>query len=128
MDPEKIDKIESAITREEIKQLISEKAIYRTPKKGISRSRARALNEKKKKGLRRGFGSRKGTAKARSPPKRIWIRKVRALRKKLRELKSQYSITEKDYRRLYVLSGSGIFDSVGDLVTYIEDHNLRRRR
>ena len=128
MDPERTDEIESAITREEIRKLISEKAIYRKPKIGISRSRARVLKEKKKKGLRRGFGSRKGTAKARSPPKRNWIRKVRALRKKLRELKSQYSIAERDYRTLYVLSGSGTFDSINDLVTYIEDHNYRRRR
>jgi len=128
MDPERLDEIESSITREEIRKLISEKAISSLPKRGVSKGRARVIHNKKKKGLRSGFGSRKGTAKARSPTKRIWIRKVRSLRNRLRELKSKYAITDKDYRKLYVLSGSGRFDSIKDLESHIKSNNLWRRR
>jgi len=128
IDPERADDVDVAITREEIRRLIREKAIRKTAEKGVSRARARVLHEKKKKGKRRGPGSRTGPQGARASSKEVWMKKIRALRKRLRELKDRHAITKGVYRRLYVLAKSGSFQSVADLERYIEDHNLRRRR
>ena len=128
IDPERIEEVESAITREEIKRLIHEKAIRPLPKRGISRARARVLHEKKKKGLRRGPGSRSGTRKARLPRKRMWMMRIRALRRRLRELKSRRLIVEGAYRRLYIMAKSGAFKSIAEMERYIDAHNLWRRR
>jgi large subunit ribosomal protein L19e len=128
IDPERTDDVELAITREEIRRLIHEKVIRKIPEKGVSRARTRTLHEKKKEGKRRGHGSRSGTKGARTPSKEAWMKKIKAQRKRLRELRDRHVITKSVYRRLYVLSKSGSFRSVSDLERYIEAHNLKRRR
>jgi len=128
IDPEKADEVELAITREEIRRLVHEKAIRKIPDKGVSRARARVLHEKRKAGRRRGPGSREGSKGAREPSKRAWMSRIRALRKRLRELRDKHIITESVYRRLYIMAKSGSFRSVSDLERHIETSNLRRRR
>lgn len=128
IDPERIEDVEVAITRQDIRRLIHEKVIRPVPEKGVSRARARILHEKKKKGLRRGPGGRSGRSGARAPRKQMWMKKIRALRRRLRELRENRSITENVYRRLYIMAGSGSFRSIADMKRYIESHRLRRRR
>jgi len=128
MDPDRTEEVEIAITREEIRRLIHEGAIKSRPKRGVSRARARTLHEKKKKGLRRGPGRKSGSARARISKKEAWMKKVRPLRKRLRELKTSYTITESVYRHLYNMAGSGEFESIADLERYIESHGLGRKR
>ncbi len=128
IDPERIEDVESAISREEIRKLIHERAIWKLPYKGVSRARVRILHEKKRKGKRRGTGSRSGSEGARSPSKRIWIKKIRAQRRRLRELRDKHIITKSVYRRLYIIAKSGGFRSVADLERYIDANNLRRRK
>ncbi|HIE19271.1 TPA: 50S ribosomal protein L19e [Candidatus Bathyarchaeota archaeon] len=128
IDPKRIEDVELAISREEIRRLIHEKAIRKLPEKGISRARTRMLHEKRKKGRRRGHGSRQGPKKARLPRKKAWIIRIRAQRRRLRELRDRHIITESVYRRLYVMAGSGVFRSVSALERYMDTHNLRRRR
>lgn len=128
IDPDRTEDVEAAITREEIKRLIHEGVIQPFPKKGISRARARVLQEKKKKGLRRGLGGKSGAARARISKKQAWMKKIRPLRKKLREFKASRMITESVYRRLYDMAGSGVFESTADLERYIRTHGLGRKR
>ena len=128
IDPDRMEEVESAITREEIRKLIHEGAIRALKKKGVSRARARIIHEKKRKGLRRGPGSRSGTRKARLPRKRMWMMRIRALRRRLRELKSRRLIVEGAYRRLYIMAKSGAFKSIAEMERYIDAHNLWRRR
>ena len=128
IDPNRIEDVEAAITREEIRRLIHEEIIQPLPKKGVSRVRARVLHEKRKKGLRRGPGRKSGTTHARISKKQRWMRKIRALRRELRELKTSRAITENVYRRLYNMAGSGVFESTADLKRYIETHSLARKR
>ncbi|MDH5267828.1 MAG: 50S ribosomal protein L19e [Candidatus Bathyarchaeota archaeon] len=128
IDPDRIEDVEAAITREEIRRLIHEEIIQPLPKKGISRARARILHEKKKKGLRMGPGRKSGSAHARISKKQVWMKKIRALRKKLRELKTSRVITESVYRRLYNMAGSGVFESTVDLERYIKTRGLGRKR
>jgi len=128
INPDRIEDVEAAITREEIRKLIHEGVIRAAPKKGVSRARARILHEKKKKGLRRGPGRRSGSARAEISKKKAWMSRIRALRKKLREWKVNRTITESSYRQLYSVAGSGTFASIGDMERYAKTHGLWRKR
>ncbi|MBT0158723.1 50S ribosomal protein L19e [Candidatus Bathyarchaeota archaeon A05DMB-2] len=128
IDPERMDDVESAITREEIKKLIHEKVIISLPEKGVSRSRAKTVREKKRRGLRKGPGSVTGSGKAKISKKEAWMMKIRSLRKRLRELKANRVVTEANYRQLYKMASSGRFGSVADLERYLKAHDLWRKR
>ncbi|MCX8171333.1 MAG: 50S ribosomal protein L19e [Candidatus Bathyarchaeota archaeon] len=128
IDPEKIEEVEAAITREDIKRLIHEGVIRKLKDKGVSRARARIIHEKKKRGKRRGMGSRSGAASARASHQKEWVEKIRALRMRLRELKERRIISVRVYRQLYLKAKAGVFKSKADLQRYIEVHGLRRKR
>ena len=125
IDPDRIDDVEIAITRDEIRKLVHEKAIQSIPEQGISRSRARLLQKKRKKGLRRGPGKR---SKPRVSKKAVWMQKIRALRRRLRELREKRVITESSYRQYYKMAGSGVFESIADLERHIKAKGLWRTR
>ena len=128
IDPDRIDYVETAITREEIRKLIHEKVVKSLPEKGVSRARARVLAEKRKKGLRRGPGGKSGSARSKISKKQAWMNRIRPLRKRMRELKDSRAITENVYRKMYDMSESGAFESKADLERYIRAHGLWRRR
>src|SRR5437773_12332258 len=75
IDPEDIDRVQSAITRDEVKKLIREGSISLLPKTGLSRARVRARSGRRQKAGSRKRGPRPGTGG--------WARKVRALRRDL---------------------------------------------
>ena len=64
INPERMDDVEGAITRQEVRKLIHEKIIVSLPEQGVSRSRAKVIRAKKLKGRRSGPGSIKGAAHA----------------------------------------------------------------
>jgi len=128
IDPQRMDDVETAITREEVKKLIHEKVITSLPEKGVSRARAKTIQEKKRKGRRKGAGSKTGAGHAKISKKEAWMSRIRSLRKRLRELKATRVITETTYRKLYMIAGSGRFESVADLERYLKAHDLWRKR
>ncbi len=128
IDPERTEDVEGAITREEVRKLIHEKTIRSLPEKGVSRSRAKIIQEKKRQGRRRGVGSYGGSGQATISKKEAWMVKIRSLRKKLRELKASRVITEKTYSQMYRMVGSGKFESIADLERYLKGHDLWRKR
>jgi large subunit ribosomal protein L19e len=128
INPERMDDVEAAITREEVKKLIHEKVITSLPEKGVSRARAKTIREKKRKGRRKGSGSKTGAGHAKISKKEAWMSRIRSLRKRLRELKASRVITEATYRKLYMIAGSGRFESVADLERYLKAHDLWRKR
>jgi len=128
IDSERTDEAETAMTREEIKKLIHEGTIKSLPKKGVSRARVRIIHAQKKKGRRSGPGSRSGSARAKISQKEAWMSKVRALRRKLRQLKTSKIIAVSNYRKLYRMASSGRFASVADLERYLKAHELWRKR
>lgn len=128
IDPERMDDVETAITREEVKKLIHEKVIKSSPEKGVSRARAKTIQGKKRKGRRKGPGSHGGSGHAKISKKEAWMSKIRSLRKRLRELKASRVITETTYSQLYRMAGSGRFESVADLERYLKAHDLWRKR
>ena len=89
MDPDRINEIEKAVTKSDIRVLINGKAIKAKQKKGISKGRKRFVMRQKKKGRRKGAGSRKGAKYARLPKKEKWIKTIRPLRALLRQLRDE---------------------------------------
>ena len=128
MDPERMDDVEGAITREEVRKLIHEKVIVSLPEKGVSRSRAKIIREKKLKGRRSGPGSIKGASHAKVTKKEAWMKKIRSLRRKLRELKASRIIAETTYSQYYRMAGSGRFESIADLERNLKANELWRKR
>lgn len=128
IDPERVDDVETVMTREEIRKLIHEGIIKSQPEKGVSRARARILHEKKKKGRRSGVGSKSGSPHARISKKEAWMSRIRALRKRLHVLKTKKIIADATYSEMYRMAGSGRFVSVADLERYLKSHELWRKR
>ena len=110
-NPERLEDLEDAITREDIRRLHRAGAIEVIPVVGTSRGRTRMRSG------RRGPGSRKG---ARESEKEKWMRQVRALRKTLRDLRSRGEIDAKLYRRLYMLVKGGAVRSRRRLMEIME--------
>ncbi|HTY91124.1 MAG TPA: 50S ribosomal protein L19e [Methanocella sp.] len=119
MDPERLEDIATAITREDLRGLIEEGVVKRRPKVGISRGRARARDIKRAKGHRKGQGSRRGAAGARAPKKEQWMRKIRAQRKVLKQMRDEKTIDAHNYRILYMKAKGGEFRNVAHLKSYI---------
>jgi large subunit ribosomal protein L19e len=126
-DPYMIDEIAMAITRQDIRNLIKEGVIQKKYKKGTSNYRKNIRHERKKQGLARGIGKRKGTKHARFPKKKAWIKKIRPQRRELKKLRERKLITISTYRKLYRNAKGGMFNSVNQLNRYIKDRELYRR-
>ncbi len=124
IDPSATEKVETAITREDVRRLIKEGLVYEAPPSTPSRGRWRIVREQRKRGRRRGPGSRKGP---RVDEKRLWIARVRAQRRFLKTLRLKGVISAADYRRLRGLVKGGMFSSVRHLKMYLEEHGLLRR-
>ena len=123
-DNERLADIKEAITKTDIRLLVSEKAITRVQEKGVSRGRARKIKVQKSKGLRKGPGSRQGKPTARLPRKEKWMNKVRSQRAFLSELKIKGIISLKTYRDMYLKSKGGFFRSTRHIKLYLEEHKL----
>jgi len=126
IDPTRIVDVSTAITREDIQRLIHDGVIKVRPERAISRARVRERKAKRRKGRRRGVGSRKGSAKARLPKREAWIRTVRPLRAKLRELREKRAIDAKEYRRLYRMIKGNAFKSKAHLEAYLRERGVLR--
>jgi large subunit ribosomal protein L19e len=119
MDPDRLEDIATAITREDLRKLIEEGVIRRRAIVGISRGRARERAAKRAKGHRKGPGSREGAAGARSPKKERWMRRIRAQRRVLRAMRDEKAIDAHTYRILYRKAKGGEFRNVAHLKSYI---------
>ncbi len=127
IDPEAAEDVAGAITREDVRGLIEEGVIVEKQKKGVSRGRARVCARQKALGRRKGSGSRKGAKGARASRKKKWITKIRALRRRLKELRDDDFVDKTAYRRLYNKANGGDFRSVAHLNDYITANELLTR-
>jgi large subunit ribosomal protein L19e len=125
-DSEKTGEIADAITRDDIRAQIEEGNIKAIPKKGNSRARFRAKAEKRAYGHRKGHGHRRGAKGARTPHKEQWMAKIRALRRRLKELREEGQIDRHTYRMLYRKSKGGEYRSTAHLNAYIKAKGLSR--
>ncbi len=125
LDPEASKDIASALTRDDIRKLIEEGKVVDKPKKGVSRARARKLHETRAYGHRKGHGSRSGAKGARRPKKEQWMKKIRALRSRLKELRDNKTIDVSRYRKLYAKAKGGEYRSRAHLDSHIEQLKVR---
>ncbi len=119
IDPQRVDKAVEAITKEDIRGLIGEGVIRKAPKIGVSAGRARKLKGQKRKGRKKGFGSRKGSWKARAETRKRWIQNVRALRRTLKRLQKEGKVKVDQYPRFYKLIKGNYFKGKKQLETAV---------
>ena len=127
-DQSHLNDIKDAITKEDIRSLIAQGIIREKPKNITSRFRARKLQTKKSKGLRRGHGSRKGRFTARLPRKSTWITRIRVQRKFIRELFDQQIISKQTYKDFYRKAKGGFFRSRRHIKLFLNDNNLALKK
>ncbi len=120
-DPEEQGEIAEAITREDIRELVTEGTIDEKDAKSNSRGRARERNRQRAAGHRKGPGTRKGTAGAREDRKDAWVSRIRAQRRRLKELREDDTLNRTQYRTLYDKAGGGEFESVDRLESFAEN-------
>ncbi|MDD3159698.1 MAG: 50S ribosomal protein L19e [Candidatus ainarchaeum sp.] len=122
IDPAKTQKVDEAMTAEDIKGLISERIVRKRRENAQSKGRARILKAKKLKGRKSGKGKRKGTKKARTEKKATWMNRVRAQRKLLKELKvsNPTAVAKVGYSKLYKMVKGNYFKGKKYLQEFIE--------
>ncbi|MGB9635439.1 MAG: 50S ribosomal protein L19e [Candidatus Micrarchaeia archaeon] len=120
INPERLQDVASALTRDDVKALIMQKVIRKLPKKGVSRYRGR-LNDLRTREGRTGEGSIKGR---KNDYKKRWMSKVRSQRKYLKQIKS--TIQKSAYRMLYNKVKGGEFKSRSQLMAYVKENNLMK--
>ena len=127
LDITSLDKIGEAITRSDVKALVSKSKITKVKPAGVSRVRAKKRAEQKKKGRSRGQGLRKGKSTARSPAKETWMNKIRTQRELLFHLRESEKLSNKDFRELYLKTKGGYFRSRRHLKLYIDEHEMIKK-
>jgi large subunit ribosomal protein L19e len=120
MDPEASADIAVAITREDIRGLIASGSIKAEAVKGVSRGRARDRDAKRKYGHRKGHGSRKGRKGARNPRKEQWMKKIRAIRRRLKELRADGTLDKSTYCKVYRKAKGGEYRSLAHMESHLD--------
>lgn len=123
-DTSRLNEIKEAITKADIRKLIKDSAINLNQIKGISSFRTKKIRLQKRKGKRKGLGSRKGTKTARTERKRTWMIKVRVQRRFIKLLKAKGYLKRQNYRIMYKMIKSNMFRSKRHLKLYLDENNL----
>ena len=121
IDPDDMERVDEAITRQDIRNLIEGGTIKKKSKKGTSKSRSKKNKKQKKKGRQKGHGSRKGKATARKDSKQEWMENIRAIRKRLKEMREEEEVTQEEYRKLYDMAKGGFFRDSKHLENHVEN-------
>ncbi|MBI2079510.1 50S ribosomal protein L19e [Candidatus Micrarchaeota archaeon] len=118
INPLDINRATEALTREDVRNLIKDKAVYKLPKSG------RRKKEKKK---HVGHGRRRGTKNARTPRKEDWMQRVRSQRKYLKQLVQEGNLDKTKKHPIYMKIKSGLFKSRKSLYLYLKDNSLLKK-
>jgi len=116
IDPASQEELADSVTRSDIRSAIKAGVIRRKQVRGTSRGRARRHAAEVAKGRHAGPGSRRGTPSSRVPRKERWMRRIRAQRELLAELRTAKKIPPKVYREFYRRAKGGMFRSRSHLL------------
>jgi|TARA_Y100000310_G_scaffold175569_1_gene175626 large subunit ribosomal protein L19e len=123
-DPTRLGDIKEAITKEDIRGLIKDKAIVSKPIGSQSKGRLRKRLIQKRKGRQKGLGKKKGKKTARLSSKEIWMIKTRIQRNFIKELREKEKITKKTYREMYRKIKGNFFRSKNHIKLYLTENKL----
>jgi large subunit ribosomal protein L19e len=99
-EPDKLDDIADAITREDMRSLVKSGTIWTVKLRGISRARAeKKLKTRRKHGT--SAGSKKGKKTARVGKKVVYVKRTKAMRRHLKILKARNEINRETFWALY---------------------------
>jgi large subunit ribosomal protein L19e len=124
MDPDRIEEVAKAVTRDDMAILIHGGAITSIQKHGISNGRKKYALNQRQKGRRTGQGSRKGAKYARLPRKERWIRTIRPIRAYLKQLRDEKKIDAHTYRVYYQKAKGGVFRNKQHLSSHLIADNI----
>ncbi|MBI4145245.1 50S ribosomal protein L19e [Candidatus Woesearchaeota archaeon] len=124
LDPTKLDEIKGAITKFDVRRLIAQGIIIKEALYGGSKVRSRERQAQRSRGRRRGIGSRKGTAGARTPAKETWMARIRTQRDLIKRLRDHGTITPQTFHQVYRKAKGGFFRSTRHIKVYLEEQNL----
>ncbi len=115
INPSYLDQVANSVQADDIREFIEEGWIKAKPIKGTSRVRARLRMAQKRKGRRKGHGTRAGTANARNPRKNRWMRTIRSQRRVLKAFRADGTIEPSQYRRYYLKAKGGSYRSIAHM-------------
>jgi len=125
-DSDHLDDIADAITRENIRSLITANTIQIMSFRGTSRGRAQEKkSQKKKRGT--GQGSKQGRKGAREGKKEVYVAKVRSLRRLLKIAKDRKEITNPEFWALYKKVGGNTVRNKAHLRLLMEETITNRK-
>jgi len=122
--PDALEEIQKAITGSDIRGLIAVGKIYQNGQNEQSRGRARGIAAQKKKGRRRGRGSKKGKKYSIVTRKSGWINRVRVQREFLQLLKEKQLVSIETFHMLYQKVKGGFFRNKRHIKLYINEYKL----
>lgn len=125
-DNDHLDDITDAITRVNIRSLLTANTIKIKRIVGTSHGRATLKKiQRRKRGTKQ--GSKKGRKGARVGKKRVHITKVRALRWRLKVSKDRKEITNKEFWELYKMVSGNTIRNVAHLRSLIDEKVSKRK-
>ena len=125
-DSDHLEDIADAITRENIRSLITANTIQIKSFTGTSRGRAHAKKaQKNKRGTKQ--GSKQGRKGARVGKKEVYVAKVRALRRLLKIAKDRKEITNPEFWALYKKVGGNTVRNKAHLRLLMEETITKRK-
>lgn len=116
-----------ALTRDDIRGLIRDGAVFSAGVRGVSRARARVRARQKKKGRRRGIGKRRGRKYSKVSRKTRWMAMVRAQREYLSGLFSEKRIDRKTRKHVYLMIKGRAFKGRAAVMAYLKSNKLLRK-
>ena len=126
LDNDHLDDVADAITRDDIRSLITANTIQIKPFTGTSRGRAQTkLDQRNKRGTNQ--GSKQGRKGARVGKKEVYVAKVRSLRRLLKIAKDRKDLTNPEFWTLYKKVGGNTVRNKAHLRTLMEEIKAKRK-
>ena len=124
-EPDHLEDIADAITRANIRSLITANTIKIKPFTGTSKGRAHTKKaQRNKRGTKQ--GSKQGRKGARVGKKEFYVKKVRSLRRLLKIAKDRKDVTNPEFWALYKKIGGNTVRNKAHLRTLMEEIKAKR--